>query len=159
MDKKGLLKKFEEQIAASLATITQSALEAHSAATHPESKSEDQYDTRGLEASYLAGAQSKRVMELEELLAMYRYIDLANFDESSPIAATAVIELDFLEKRSFYLLMPKGGGMTAMIDGKPVQTITPVSPLGSNLLGKRVGDQISVEIQKAVRDYDIVSVC
>ena len=69
MNKKQIIKSFEEQIAQALSVMTQAALHAHEAATHGESKAEDQYDTRGLEASYLAGAQSRRAMELEEALA------------------------------------------------------------------------------------------
>lgn len=158
MNKKGLLHLFESQIASSLAVLTQAALAARDAATHSESKAEDQYDTRGLEASYLAGAQSKRATELEELLAIYRHIDIKTFSASSPIAATAVVELDLDGTSSFYLLMPKGGGMGATFEGKTIQVITPQSPLGEALLGRRVGDSIHVQIQKTMKDYDVVNI-
>src|SRR5262249_52749691 len=109
MDKRELLKKLEAKVAADLAVLTQAALAAHQAATHTESKAEDQYDTRGLEASYLAGAQSKRAMELQEILDLYRYVDLKSFGPETPIASTAIVETDSEGKRSFYFLMPKGG--------------------------------------------------
>ncbi len=158
MDKKALLAQFENQIAANLAVLTQAALAAREAATHSESKAEDQYDTRGLEASYLAGAQSRRAAELEELLAIYRHIDLKTFSATTPIAATALIELDFEGTSSLYLLMPKGGGMGATWEGRPVQVITPQSPLGEALLGKKAGDYIQVQIQRSKKDYDILKV-
>ena len=60
MNKRDLLNLFANKIAEDLLVMTKAALAAHEAATHSESKAEDQYDTRGLEASYLAGAQSKR---------------------------------------------------------------------------------------------------
>lgn len=159
MDKKPLLKLFEEQIAEMLRVLTQAALEAHAAATHTESKAEDQYDTRGLEASYLAGAQSRRALELEQLLNLYRFLDLSPFTAQTPIASTALVELGSEEgQKSLYLLMPLGGGMQTDWNGRNVQVVTPQSPIGEALLGKRVGDQISVEIRKVTKDYDILAV-
>ena len=42
--------------------------------------------------------------------------------------------------------------------GRRQATGTPVSPLGGALLGRRVGDQIEIRINRAVRDYEIVAV-
>jgi transcription elongation GreA/GreB family factor len=158
MNKRELLKKLEDQISHDLDVLIQAANAAHVAATHVESKAEDQYDTRGLEASYLAGAQSKRAMELEDLRDIFRHIDILNFGPDSAIAATAVIEVESEGKRAYYLLMPLGGGMSISFEGKWIQVITPQSPLGSALLGHRPGDQVEVQIQNVLRDYDVISV-
>lgn len=157
-DKKALLQLFEAKILEMLRVLTQSALDAHAAATHTESKAEDQYDTRGLEASYLAGAQSRRAMELEQSLNVYRFVDLKAFNDETPIASTALIELKSEEDRStFYLLMPQGGGMNVLWEGVKVQTVTPQSPVGEALLGKKVGDEISIFVEGKDRDFEIVA--
>lgn len=159
MSKRDLLKLFENQIAQSLAAIIQSANEAREAAIHTESKAEDQYDTRGLEASYLAGAQSRRAGELEQLLNTFRFVDIKEFTKDDVIASTALIELEGEEGiRSLYLMMPLGGGLSVKWDGKTINVVTPSSPLGETLLKKRVGDQISVEIKGKTKDYDIVKI-
>lgn len=158
MDKRALLKLFEEQISADLSVARQAALHAHEAATHTESKAEDQYDTRGLEASYLAGAQSKRAMDLEEQSALFRHVDLKTFTADTPIASTAVIELDYEGTKVYYLMMPSGGGRQARFEGKTISVITPQSPVGEAILGKKVGDEIEVEIQRKIRDYEITAV-
>ncbi len=158
MNKRALLDTFAAQIAADLEVLKSAALAAHEAATHAESKAEDQYDTRGLEASYLAGAQSKRVLELEELLLLFRHVDLKRFAGKDSIASTALIELSSEGAHSHYLLMPSGGGRHVEFAGKRIHVITPQSPLGETLLGKRAGDEIEVEIQRKLRDYEIVSV-
>jgi hypothetical protein len=158
MKKLELLKLFEIQITNAQNLLTQAALVAHQAATHAESKAEDKYDTRGLEASYLAGAQSKRAMELDELFALYKYADLKAFGPTTPIASTALIQLESENKRSFYLMMPKGGGMAVEFHGRTVQAITPQAPMGRALLGRCVGDEVRVDIQGKFRDYLIVSV-
>lgn len=159
MSKRDLLKLFEDQIAQSLAAIIQAANEAREAAIHTESKAEDQYDTRGLEASYLAGAQSRRAGELEQLLNTFRFVDIKEFTEKDVIASTALIELESEDAaRSLYLMMPLGGGLSVKWEGKTVNVVTPSSPLGETLLKKRVGDQISIEIKGKIKDYDILSI-
>ena len=50
-----------KQINDELEVIKKSAEIAHDDATHEESRAENKYDTRGLESSYLAGAQMERV--------------------------------------------------------------------------------------------------
>jgi len=158
MDKRALLKLFEDQMAADLAVLKKSAQAAHEAATHTESKAEDQYDTRGLEASYLAGAQSKRVLELEDLVALYRHVDIKHFTTTDAIASTACVELVSEGKPHHYLMMPLGGGRQAQFDGKTIHVITPQSPMGEALLGKKVGDEVEVSIQRNVKDYEITAV-
>jgi transcription elongation GreA/GreB family factor len=157
--KKELLQRFEAIILEMQKVLTQAALAAHAAATHSESKAEDQYDTRGLEASYLAGAQSRRALELEQILNSYRFIDVKSFGPQSPIAATALVELRADNGNcSTYLLMPTGGGMSVDWHGKKVQTITAQSPLGSALVGRKVGDEVSVSVAGIIRDFEIASV-
>ena len=158
MDKKALVHLLVESVAKDHATLIASAVAAHEAATHSESKAEDQYDTRGLEASYLAGAQSRRAMELEEVLALFRNLDLQTFTDQTPIASTALVELENDGKKTLYFMMPKGGGMTVTHAGNSVQVVTPISPLGEALLGRRVGDQIELRINRVVRDYEITAV-
>jgi len=158
MDKRQLLKLFEAQISADIAMLKASAVAAHEAATHTESKAEDQYDTRGLEASYLAGAQAKRALELEQLELMYRHIDPLPFTAVTPIASTALIELKSSEGSAFYFLMPLGGGRQVKYEGKTIHVITPQSPLGEAILGKKVGDEIEILLQRKQRDYEIVAI-
>ena len=158
MNKRKLLDLFIELIQSDLNKLTQSARAAHESAIHTESKAEDQYDTRGLEASYLAGAQSKRIIELDESINVYTHLNIQSFTSQSPIASTALIELKSNEKSFFYLLMPVGGGLKVEFENKIVHLITPQSPLGAALLGKKVGAQIELKIQNEFRDYDIVRV-
>lgn len=157
MDKKTVLNQLITQLISDIEMTTQSALAAKEAAIHQESKAEDQYDTRGLEASYLAGAQASRVSEMEELLAIYRNLDLRTFDSNTPISATALVELRSDEKTVYCFLLPKGGGRSTSYAGKTVQVTTPQSPLGAALLGRKVGDEIEI-ISPTVREYEIVGI-
>ena len=66
MKKQELISAFITQLERDLVTMKEAARNTLQAATHEESKAENEYDTRGLEASYLAGAQSKRAAEIED---------------------------------------------------------------------------------------------
>jgi len=158
MDKKKLIQFLAQQTALELAAITQAAKNTYDIATHEDNKAENKYDTRGLEASYLAGAQAKRVADMKEVLGIFENLPIKNFTEEDPIAPTALVEVLLQNKTSFVLLMPKGGGQTVTFDKHPVQVITPESPLGKNLIGRYVGDIIAFETREQKREYEIISV-
>ena len=58
--KEAVVKKIIERLQADLELYFKAARAAHFEATHEQSKAENKYDTRGLEASYLARGQSKQ---------------------------------------------------------------------------------------------------
>ena len=66
MDKRKIIEAIRRQLEKDLNVLKEAALIAYEAATNEESKPENEYDTRALEASYIAGAQAKRAGELEE---------------------------------------------------------------------------------------------
>lgn len=155
-DKAQLLMEIVTKLSAELAVLEASATSAREAATHEESRAEDMHDTRGLEASYLAGAQAARVAELRGRIARLRAISARPFAVDEAVAPGALLELEHEGRRAFYLLLAVGGAPSLVWDGKPVHVITPESPLGDALLGQRRGDAVEVESQGRVREYLIL---
>ena len=137
--------------------LVATAHEAKMAATNEESKPENKYDTRGLEASYLAGAQAKRSVELEKAIFSLRSLRLKDFSSNDVIELTAIIEVttDDDQIKHFFLL-PYAGGQKVTFKNKDYQVVTPDSPIGLLLKGKKVGDEFSMKIKNAVHDYKIV---
>jgi transcription elongation GreA/GreB family factor len=158
IDKHALLSQIRSQLESELVALTQAAKAAHEAATHEESKAEDSHDTRGLESSYLAGAQAQRASEIQQTLNFYKQVEFRQFSAEEPIAALAVVELEANRKKTLYLIAPQGGGMRISIEGKSILTITPHSPVGEELVGRRVGDTIEVEAQGVMREFLITAV-
>ena len=155
MDKKALINALIELLNEEAKNLDRAARAAHEAATHEESIAEDQYDTRGLEASYLAGAQKARVREIRGIVAHYKNLPLRDFDEDDEIGTTAVIDLEANGEVRRYFLGPWGGGMRIPFGGCEILVITPASPLGQVLLGKCVGDEVNVAADHK-RSHDIV---
>ena len=158
MDKKKLITTIIEQLEKDLKSLAQAAQATYEAATHEESKPENEYDTRGLEASYLAGAQAKRVGEIKEVLSMFKLSEIKDFKPLDAIAAMALVEVEYQSKLSLVLVMPKGGGIALQFEGKPIQVITPNSVLGEALVGLRAGETAEVETGGKIREYKILSV-
>jgi transcription elongation GreA/GreB family factor len=158
MDKRRVVEQITAYLAEELAGILKAAESARQAATHEESRSEDRHDTRAIEAGYLAGAQAQRAAELQQLLLMYRFLPLRELGPDDVASPAALVELETRGTRAFYFIAPQGGGLVTRVDDRAVQVITPNSPIGEALLGKRVGDRVEVEIRDSIREYRVISI-
>ncbi len=158
IDKAALVQQIKTELQASFEILKAAALATYQDATHEESKPENEYDTRGLEASYLAGAQGKRLAEVEEVFAMYNFLKLCTFKKDDAIQLSALVEVSHNEKTLHIFLVPKGGGMNVSFQGLNIQVVGSASPLGESLLGLYVGDTAVVESQKRTLEYDIIAI-
>mgnify|MGYP000048771888 CR=1 FL=1 len=154
-----LMKKICEQIEKELISLKAAALATYQAATDEEAKPENKYDTRALEASYLAGAQALRVREIEDLLNVYRLLSLPSYSMDQTIGPAALVRLQFAQKQILVFMLPKGGGLNVSVGSQQIQVVTPASPLGEALVGLGVGDSAIVEVGAAVKEYEILEIC
>lgn len=139
---------------AALVQALETARAAHAAAvegaTHSEAKAENDKDTRGLEQSYLARGQAQRVAELEAAASDVVAMKLRTFAAGDAIAMSALVAVEDDGKQQRYFIAPGGGGTTV----GDVQVVTPASPIGAALLGKRVDDVVEFR----GRELEITSV-
>lgn len=156
VDKQKILDAIVEALTREMDALTAAAKAAFEAATNSESKAEDQYDTRGLEASYLAGAQAERVAALKRLIAIYKYLPVRDAATGAPIELGSLVEVQSNGKSALYFLVNQGGGISVQVQGKTIQVITPNAPLGEALLDRKAGDTIEVEQRGSTREYRIV---
>lgn len=140
--KSRLLEQIRRELRCRLDVLTRAALEAHAAATDPGSKAEGKYDTRSLEASYLAAGQARQVDELAEAVRIFGALDLPDFAMDDPIDAGALVEAEMGGETLFFLLVPASGGLVVSHEGMEVTLLTPASGLYQKLLGLRTGDTL-----------------
>ena len=135
-----------DQIIATLTTelsaLTRAANDAFAAATDPDSKAENKYDTRSLEASYVARGQAQRVAELQEAVHVFKAMSGEPQPADSPIGMGALVSLDTPEGPAHYLIAAQAGGTEVQVDGHDLYVITIASPLGQRLQGLHVGDRL-----------------
>jgi transcription elongation GreA/GreB family factor len=98
-----------------------------------------------------------RIAEIKSQLTMYKFLPVREYGKEDVICPSSLVELDLQGRRAFYLIVPTGGGLVMRIDESPVQVITPNSPLGEVLMGRQVGDTVTVEASGKPRVYKIVS--
>lgn len=142
----------------SLALLQKAARASHAEATHESSKAESKYDTRGLEAAYLAGGQARQAKEILDSIKAYESLVIKSFSAEEPIDLTALVELAANRSHSFYFIRPAGGGLEVELAGKEITVVTPQSPLGRSLMGKKAGERWTTEIAGAATKYCIGSV-
>lgn len=140
MRKARLLDTIRKELQKRLEQLTHAAREAHAAATDPDSKAEGKYDTRSVEASYLAEGQAKQVKELTQTVRVLETFTAPDFAMDDPIGVGALVEIDLRGECSLMLLAPSAGGMVVTVDGEEVTLLTPSSMLYQKLLGKRAGE-------------------
>ena len=158
INKKALIAQIMEELNGRLDALCLSARAAYDGATHEESKAEDQYDTRGLEASYLAGAQAKRIQELEEAIARYRTLAPRSFGDSNPVALTALVLLEAKGVESLYFIGPEAGGIKLIQGGETITVITSKAPLGKRLIGSMADDEFDLTAGGVTRSYTVISI-
>ena len=158
MNKQTLIQKILIRLGAELEGYFRAAQLAHDEATHEQSKAENKYDTRGLEASYLAHGQSRQAGEIQAAIAAFEIIDARRFGTGDPIGTGALVELGHEKERTVFFIAPKAGGMEVKHEKQMVLVITPQSPMGEQLHGKKQGDLLQFSAGGTLKEYRVVKV-
>ena len=158
MKKRGLIIQIIASLSENLAVLEKAARASHAEATHESSKAESKYDTRGLEAAYLAGGQARAAKEIIDAIKIYQKSEGRDFAKGESIDLSAVVELKTNNATSTYFIGPKGGGLEVQFDKKEIIVITPQSPLGQSLMCKRAGDKWTAEVGGTTSKFEIKSV-
>jgi transcription elongation GreA/GreB family factor len=153
-----LLQQLCEHLAARIEGFERSAREAHAEATHEQNKAENKYDTRALEASYLAEGQTRQAAEVMQALETLESFSVRDFTPKDPVALGALVELDGKDGCVWYFLAPCAGGTELMQENIAVLVLTPHSPLGQQLMGRKLGEKLTLQFGKERVVYRLKSI-
>ena len=108
-------------------------------------------------------ALRERAAEVERQILMFRFLPVREFGDGEVVCPAALVELELQSGagiRAFYLVTPQSGGLVTSLDGRPVQVVSPQSPIGEAILGKKVGDlaEVAAGTGKPPRRYKILSI-
>jgi hypothetical protein len=142
MDKQKILKAVQEALEQELRRQLAAQETAAAGATHVEAKAESKWDTCGLEQSYLARGHAKQFETLAGQVEELRSFIPSSFS-GKPIGAGALAETEMDGETFLFFLLNCGGGTELEVDGREITVITPESPVGAALVGKRQGDAYS----------------
>ena len=153
-DKAALRAELLQTLEGALETARAAHAAAVAGAIDDEARPENDKDTRGLEQSYLARGQAQRVAELEAAVSEVSALALRAFGEGERVAIGALVTVEEEGREHRFFVAPHGGG-TVLAGG--AQVVTPVSPLGRALLGRRVEDEVEVRLPGKLRSFVIVA--
>lgn len=154
--KKQILDELIRRAREELLVLEASAKSNHDFATDQEFKAESKYDTRALEASYLASAEAKRVEELKLEIQILEEVDVNASKKLGEISIGALVELLHQDQKRLYFLIPTAGGTVIKVNDEAVMVVSIFSPIGDALMGLNKGDNFDVETPKETRHYQIL---
>ena len=159
MDKKKIISAIIKELEREFDTLSKAAQAARDEATHEETQAENEYDTRGLEASYLAGAQAKRADEIRTLIQIFGKLEPVDYAKDAPIGSTALVktEVDGEDVRWFFLI-PHQGGINVKVDGKAIYAVSLDSPVGKELKEQTVGHAFAIKTKDSEIEYEVTEV-
>jgi transcription elongation GreA/GreB family factor len=159
IDKQAVLSALHSRLVDTLERLTASQQSVQSGAVHPEARQEHPKDTRSIEAGYLARGLAERVETLRDAVRAVELLRARAFTDgevAGPGALVTVVGEDGDER--LYFLAPAGGGETIAVEGRDILVLTPRSPLGAAIAGRRTGESISVELPSGMLRAEIESV-
>lgn len=158
MNKTTLVRKIIVALHDEVDSYARAARAAHAEATDPQSKAENKYDTRGLEAAYLASAQSRQAAETQAAIETFEKLAVKTFKATDAIDLSALVELEARGERTSFFIAPCKGGLEVRVGKIEVMVITPQAPLGQQMVGRKCGEKFKWGSGAAAVDYKIAAV-
>ena len=159
MHKSHILKRIVEQLSHDLDVLFKAAKTAHEASIHEENIPDNKYDTLGLEASYIAQGQANRAQEIKQAIQSYNQLTLKHFSNDEAIRLTALVTLQASDGTTKTIFIgPLEGGLKVMDNQTEITVISPGSPLGGSLIGRRNGDYVEIGNGPNCKEFEIIHV-
>ena len=113
-----------------------------------------------LEFSGLAKGQTARAARVAAEISTLDIFRPTQLAPKGAITLGAVVEVEDGEQGRTFFLAPVGAGVELTGPGGDgfLSVVTPISPIGKAVLGKRVGDTVEVMVQDEAREWTITYV-
>jgi len=142
ISKADILERIVVELKTRLSGLMRASNATREEAVHEDIVAEDKYYTRGLEASYLAAGQTRQIEELAAAIREYGSMRPVVFRAKDPADLGALVEVQSESVKRFYFIGPCAGGAEIHVGEKPILVLTPQSPLGSLLMGRKKGERM-----------------
>ncbi|HVJ65350.1 MAG TPA: transcription elongation factor GreAB [Bdellovibrionota bacterium] len=106
-----------------------------------EMKQEGKYDTRAIEASYLAGAQKRRLEEIIIEIQSLKALPSVNLEGADVITIGSLVQMESASgTHQWYFISPLSGGLDVEESGG-VKVVSSKSPIAQALFGLALGEE------------------
>jgi transcription elongation GreA/GreB family factor len=161
MDKKFLVEQLAERLREASHVARKASQAAADVARDGATPAEKREDARtALEFGALAKGQKERADRLAAELSTLAIFSPKAFSAHTPISLGAIVEVEDGELGRTFFLAPVGAGIELTGPGGDgfLSVVTPVSPIGKAVLGRKVGDSVEVTIKNEPREWTITYV-
>ena len=161
MDKQFLVEQLAERLRESASVAKKASAAAAEIARDGATPAEKREDARvALEFSGLAKGQTARAARVAAEISTLDVFRPAKLAPKGAITLGAVVEVEDGEQGRKFFLAPVGAGVELTGPGGDgfLSVVTPISPIGKAVLGKRVGDTVEVMVQDEAREWTITYV-
>lgn len=161
MDKTFLVEQLAERLRESVHVARQAEKAAMVEAREGATAAEKREDARvSQENSSLARGQGQRADKLVAELKALMEFRPARLSPKAPITVGAIVEVEDEALGRTFFLAPAGAGVELSGPGGDgfLSVVTPASPIGKAVLGRRVGDSVEVTVQGVPREWTITFV-
>lgn len=141
MNKTLLIQAITDALCDKFETLQESSRKTRMTGNDTETKAEGKYDTRSIEENYLADGFSHHAKAVADAMAVFKSMPLRSFDATTPIHVSALVHVEFPEEKEWFFLAPAAGGTVVRVEGVDVTVLSLESPLASQLIGLKTGDQ------------------
>jgi len=161
MDKKFLVEQLSERLRQASAVARKASQVAADVAREGATPAEKREDARtALEFGGLAKGQKERADRMAAELSTLAIFHPKKLSAQMPITLGAIVEVEDESLGRTFFLAPVGAGIELTGPGGDgfLSVVTPVSPIGKAVLGRKVGDTVDVVIQNEPREWTITYV-
>ena len=155
MDKIKIINKLVDNVNMEIKKVEKTFATTRALAAHEEMKAESKWDMRKQEASYLAEAHQKRLEELKLELKLLGEIHVRDFSSDDEVEIGAIVLIELNGQQRHYFISSTAGGTLLDIDGAAILVISVFSPIGSEVLGLKIGESFELETPKETRIYTV----
>lgn len=160
MDKATLFEQLQTKLRDQLRVARHAEGDAREGARDLADASEKRADSRhALEQGALASGHERRLRQLTEELEALARVAPRKFGKADPIGLGALVEIEDEEGREgrTFLVLPVGAGqeLTGPDGDGVISVVTPASPIGRAVMGKRLGNDLEVMLQGEPRAFVI----
>lgn len=126
--------------------MKQSFETARRASIEAPQRMQSRYDTLAIESAWLADSLAESFRSKQEAITRLRQMRLPETPDRCFVGCVVGIGPTEENIESVYFLVPAAGGVDLEVDGLafPVKTVTLQAPAGKALVGKSVGDEVSI---------------
>jgi transcription elongation GreA/GreB family factor len=161
MDKKFLVEQLSERLRQASAVARKASQVAADVAREGATPAEKREDARtALEFGGLAKGQKERADRMAAELSTLATFHPQRLSVRMPITLGAIVEVEDESLGRTFFLAPVGAGIELTGPGGDgfLSVVTPISPIGKAVIGRKVGDTVDVVIQDEPREWTITYV-